>query len=89
MELIVILGVIFIALIAGIWATRAKPVENALEVMDNVTPPAKPNPVKQPKVVATTGKPKAAKKPAAKKPTDAKKPAVAAKSTRSRKTTAK
>lgn len=90
MELIVILTVIVIALVAGIWATRKKPVNGALELMDNVAPPVKPEPAKQPKVVATTGKPKAVKaKPAAKKPTTAKKPAVAAKSTRSRKTTAK
>lgn len=83
MELIVILGVIVIALIVGIWATREKPVENALEVLDKSTPPAKPAAKSQPKVVATTG---SAKKPRA---TGAKKPATKAKTTRTRKTATK
>jgi hypothetical protein len=85
MELIVILVVIVIALVAGIWATRKKPVENALEVLEKVTPPveAKPAAKRQPKVVATTGKPKASKA------TGAKKPAVKAKTTRTRKTATK
>lgn len=83
MELIVILGVIVIALIVGIWATREKPVENALEVLDNATPPAKPAAKRQPKVTATTGN---VKKP---RSTGAKKPATKAKTTRTRKTATK
>jgi hypothetical protein len=85
MELIVILGVIVIALIVGIWATREKPVENALEVLDKSTPPAKPAANRQPKVVATTGKPKATKA----KASPAKKPATKSKTTRTRKTDTK
>jgi len=81
MELIVILVVIVIALVAGIWATRKKPVENALEVLEKVTSPVAAK--RQPKVVATTGKPKASKA------TGAKKPAVKAKTTRTRKTATK
>lgn len=89
MELIVILSVIVIALVAGILTTRKKPLENALDVLDksSTTRISKPAPTKEPKVVATTGKPKTTR---ATKATGAKKPAATkTKTTRTRKTSAK
>lgn len=85
MELIIVLGVILLAIILGIWLTREKPMEKALEVLDNASPPVKTKPAskRQPKVVATTGKPKATKA----KASPAKKPATKSKTTRTRKNT--
>lgn len=85
MELIVIFGVIVLALIVGIWMTREKPAEKALEVLDNASSPVETKPAakRQPKVVASTGKTKTSKA------TSAKNPAVKEKTTRTRKTATK